>query len=402
MAGRIVYDARIVRQFRLADFRLPTYCSPHKNGQVNKVQDEKAAQFTLKHDMECAKQKLKSKKVLAVMKVRMACVGVGYWGKNLLRVFYNLPDASVEWIGEPDSSKHENFKKQYPDVELVTDYGGVLTNPDIEAVVLAVPAIQHFSMARAALEAGKHVYVEKPMTLTGRDAEELVGLAEAKGLTLMVGHLLKYHPAVEMLKQMIEDESLGDLYYLYSQRVNLGIVRKDENALWSLAPHDISVILYLLEQQPVSVSVHGECYLQPGIADTVFVNMHFENRQMAQLHLSWLDPQKIRRLTIVGSKKMAVFDDMESTEKIRIYDKAAERSEYESYGEAITLRFGDVLIPHIDMVEPLKVECQHFLNCVLTGERPKSDGVDGYRVVRVLEAAQRSLDQGGKPVALGG
>ena len=325
-------------------------------------------------------------------------MGVGYWGKNLLRVLYSLPDAKIESICEPDTTKHENLRKQYDGVALTADYNDVLENDLIEAVVLAVPAIQHFDLAYAALAAGKHVYVEKPMTLTSGDSKVLVELAKEKRLVLMVGHLLKYHPAVEMLKKIIEDKVLGEIYYIYSQRVNLGIVRKDENALWSLAPHDISIILYLLQEQPTQVSVRGEAYLQPGIEDTVFMNLHFPNKQMAQLHLSWLDPQKIRKLTIVGSKKMAVFDDVESTEKIRIYDKAAERMDYSSYGEAITLRFGDVLIPHIEMVEPLKIECQHFLDCVCTGETPKSDGDDGYRVVRVLEAAQQSLECGGLPI----
>jgi len=214
----------------------------------------------------------------------------------------------------------------------------------------------------------------------------------------MVGHLLEYHPGVEKLKQMIVSGDLGDIYYLYSQRVNLGIVRHDENALWSFAPHDISVMLYLLEQEPISVSARGECYLQSGIEDVVFVNLHFADRTMAQLQLSWLDPHKLRKLTIVGSQKMVVFDDVESTEKIRIYDKAAERRDYESYGDAITLRFGDVVIPHIDMTEPLKVECSHFLECIEKDRTPRSDGHDGLRVVRVLEAAQKSLDLNGVPV----
>ena len=211
----------------------------------------------------------------------------------------------------------------------------MLDDKEIEAVVLAVPAIHHFEAACQVLHSGKHVYVEKPMTLSVAEAEQLVELAEKQDKILMVGHLLEYHPAVQMLKQWIQHGELGDIYYLYSQRVNLGIVRKDENALWSLAPHDVSVILFLLDQQPDTVSARGECYLQEGIEDVVFVNLHFEGCKMAQLQLSWLDPHKIRKLTIVGSRKMAVFDDMESTEKVRIYDKAAERDEYESYGDVI-------------------------------------------------------------------
>ena len=216
----------------------------------------------------------------------------------------------------------------------------------------------------------------------------------------MVGHLLEYHPAVAMLRTLVQAGELGDIYYLYSQRVNLGIVRRDENALWSLAPHDISVILHLLDQEPDAVSARGECYLQPGIEDVVFANLHFADGKMAQLQLSWLDPHRIRRLTVVGSRKMAVFDDVESAEKVRIYDKAAERPEYDSYGESINLRFGDVVIPRLEMREPLKLECEHFSACVREGKTPLSDGRDGLRVVRVLEAAQASLSQNGAPVEL--
>ena len=226
--------------------------------------------------------------------------------------------------------------------------------------MLAVPATQHFEAAKQALEAGKHVFVEKPITLNVRDARDLVELSEQTGRFLMVGHLLEYHPAVQMLKELIQTGELGEVYYLYSQRVNLGIIRQDENALWSFAPHDVSTVLYLLGQEPDSVSARGECYLQEGIEDVVFVNLHFTDGKMAQLQLSWLDPHKIRKLTIVGSRKMVVFDDAESAEKVRIYDKSAERRDYVSYGDAISLRFGDVVIPHLEMIEPLMLECQHF------------------------------------------
>jgi predicted dehydrogenase len=328
----------------------------------------------------------------------MACVGAGYWGKNLVRVFHDLPQADLKLVCDPDEKVRTNIQAHFKDLRVVEHYEQVLADDSIEAVVLAVPAVRHYECAKMALNAGKHVYVEKPMTLSVKDAEALVCLAEKRHKKLMVGHLLEYHPGVEKLKQMIVSGDLGDIYYLYSQRVNLGIVRHDENALWSFAPHDISVMLYLLEQEPISVSARGECYLQSGIEDVVFVNLHFADRTMAQLQLSWLDPHKLRKLTIVGSQKMVVFDDVESTEKIRIYDKAAERRDYESYGDAITLRFGDVVIPHIDMTEPLKVECSHFLECIEKDRTPRSDGHDGLRVVRVLEAAQKSLDLNGVPV----
>jgi len=332
--------------------------------------------------------------------VSIACVGAGYWGKNLVRVFNDLPSTQLKKICDASPEILARIGQQYPDIATTSDYLSLLEDGDIAAVVLAVPATRHYEMARAALEKGKHVYVEKPLTLETEHARDLCALASERGLVLMVGHLLLYHPAVQMLKSLVQSGQLGDIYYLYAQRVNLGIVRRDENALWSLAPHDISVILYLLEQEPDAVSARGECYLQPGVEDVVFANLHFADGKMAQLQLSWLDPHKVRKLTVVGSKKMAVFDDVESAEKVRIYDKAAESGNYASYGDSITLRFGDITIPHIDMAEPLKLECQHFIDCIAEGKTPRSDGYDGLRVVRVLEAAQRSLAKNGAPEPL--
>lgn len=333
--------------------------------------------------------------------VTLACVGAGYWGKNLVRVFEGLPDARLKTICDSSAVILESMQNQYHEVEVCAEYSEVLADPEIEAVVLAVPAVRHFEAAKQALEAGKHVYVEKPMTLCSAEAEDLVELAERESRVLMVGHLLEYHPAVQVLKKLIDDGELGEIYYLYAQRVNLGIVRRDENALWSLAPHDVSVLLYLLGQEPDTVSARGACYLQDGVEDVVFVNLHFADGKMAQVQVSWLDPHKIRQLTIVGSQKMVVFDDMASSDKVRIYDKSAERrDEYESYGDAITLRFGDVVIPHISMAEPLRLEAQHFVECVREAKTPRSDGRDGLRVVRVLEAAQRSLKEGGVSIGM--
>jgi predicted dehydrogenase len=216
----------------------------------------------------------------------------------------------------------------------------------------------------------------------------------------MVGHLLLYHPAVTYLKELVQSGELGDVFYIYSQRVNLGKIRQDENALWSLAPHDISVILHLFEELPVSVSARGESYLQSGVPDVVFVNMKFPNRRMAQIQVSWLDPHKVRKITVVGSKKMVDFDDTESVEKLRIFDKGVSGVSYDSYGDSITIRFGDIRIPHISMTEPLRAECQHFIDCILQDKRPLSDGADGARVVSILETAQRSMDNDGKPFEL--
>jgi predicted dehydrogenase len=229
----------------------------------------------------------------------------------------------------------------------------------------------------------------------------LIQIAAQEDRILMVGHLLEYHPVMRRLKQMIEDKELGDIYYIYTQRVNLGVVRNDENALWNFSPHDISSILYLLGKEPSDVSARGQSYLQRDIEDVVFLTLNFNSKSMAHIHVSWLDPHKIRRVTIVGSKKMAVFDDVETTEKLRIYDKSAEQNtSYNSFAEYVTLRFGDVTIPHVKMEEPLRLECQHFLDCVREHKQPLSDGMDGLRVLKVLNAAQHSLRNNGAPVAL--
>jgi predicted dehydrogenase len=332
--------------------------------------------------------------------VKVACVGTGYWGKNLVRNFYGLPGCALKVCCDLNDKNLKAISGQYPGVAVTTDYDTVLCNPDIDAVVLASPAVQHYEMAKQALEARKHVYVEKPLTLRVGDAEVLCDLADANDRVLMVGHLMEYHPGVVKLKQLVDYGELGEVYYLYSQRVNLGIVRKDENALWSLAPHDISIILYLLDQEPVTVSARGATFLQSEIEDVVFCNLQFANGAMAQIQVSWLDPHKARKITVVGSKKMVVFDDVEATEKVRIYDKGVDGMEYASYGDALTLRSGDITIPRIDMAEPLRAECQHFVMCIQKGEKPRSDGRNGLRVVRVLDAADRSLKDRGVPVAL--
>jgi len=291
--------------------------------------------------------------------------------------------------------------RAWPGVDPVATFDEMIRR-DIEAVVISSPAITHYELAKKAMLAGLDVFVEKPFTLKVSHAEELVELAEKNKRILMVGHLLEYHPVVRRLKTMIKSGELGPLYYIYTQRVNLGRIRGDENALWSFAPHDISQILYMLDMEPTDVSVRGQSFIQEGIEDVAFVSLYFENRIMAHIHLSWLDPHKVRKTTIVGADKMAVFDDAEATEKLRIYDSHAEVPAARTYGEAIQVRFGDILIPRVDMTEPLKLECQHFVDCVSSRVTPVSDGRDGLRVVRILEAAQRSLEQDGVPVKIQG
>ncbi len=332
--------------------------------------------------------------------LNVAVVGAGNWGKNLVRTFANEPRADLRYICELSPARRAAMNRQYPQTQVVEQIDRVLNDAQVHAVVVAVDAPMHFGLAKAALEAGKHVYVEKPLTLSSTDAEALVALAEEKGRKLMVGHLLEYHPAVTHMKRMIDSQVIAPLY-LYFQRVNLGIVRRAENAWWSLAPHDVSVACYLLGDEPVSVSASGQSYLQDGVEDVVFACLKFAGGRMAHIHVSWLDPHKIRKVTMVGLEKMVVFDDMEASEKVRIYDKGADvKPDVESYAEAITLRTGDILIPKIPAAEPLALEVAHFVECVLENQTPRSDGHDGLRVVRALEAGDASLAAGGAPVAL--
>lgn len=335
--------------------------------------------------------------------VRVAVIGAGEWGKNHVRTFARLRGATLTAVCDLDPVKLESVRAEYPGAATTSRYEEVLQDSSIEAVVIASFASQHFEQARLALAAKKHVLVEKPMTLGPEEAEELVLLADQVGSCLMVGHLLLYHPAVAKMKALVDDREIGDLFYLYSQRLNLGRVRKDENALWSFGPHDVAVAVYLFGNEPETVTAKGEAFLQKGVVDVVFVTLHFPGRKLAHIHLSWLDPHKTRRTTIVGSKKMVVFDDMEPTDKVRIYDKGVDiKPQAVAYEDYLHVRFGDVLIPHIGSSEPLRVECQHFLDCVRTGNRPRSDGRQGLQVIRVLAAAQRSLDLDGAPVSVKG
>jgi predicted dehydrogenase len=328
-------------------------------------------------------------------------VGLGSWGPNLLRNFQRIPGVRVKTVCDLDERVLARVERQDPRLLCTTEPEDLFADKEIQAIVVTSSAAAHYPLVRAALEAGKDVFVEKPIALNVEDAEAMVSLADARGLVLMVGHLLLYHPAVTRLKELVDKGELGEIYYVYTERRNLGKVRQDENAMWSLAPHDISVALYLLGEMPVTVSAQGQAYLQPGIEDTVFFTMRFADGRLVHSHVSWLDPHKVRRLTVVGSRQMAVFDDVEPAEKLRIYDKGVDRiPEYDSYGDALTLRFGDIYVPRIDMQEPLRLECQHFLDCIEQRRQPLSDGRNGLQVLRVLDALQRSLGDEGKLVTL--
>jgi predicted dehydrogenase len=331
----------------------------------------------------------------------IAVVGTGDWGANLVRNFANVKGGKLVALCDADAKRLAKAGAQYPGVRALSDAREVADAKDIDAVVVSASAVSHYPLAKLLLEAGKDVYVEKPLTLRVEHAEELVRLAKDRGRILMVGHLLLYHPAVQYLKRMVDDGALGEVFYIYSQRVNLGKVRKDENALWSFAPHDLSVILHLLDMEPIDVVARGSAFLQGSVEDVVFVDLRFPNGKLAHVHVSWLDPHKLRKFTVVGSQKMVVFDDMEASEKIRVYDKGVDRGgQVVPYGDALTVRSGDILIPQISLQEPLRIECQHFVDCVRERRKPLTDGADGLRVVRVLAAAQASLERGGAPVAL--
>jgi predicted dehydrogenase len=332
--------------------------------------------------------------------VRVGVVGYGYWGPNLVRNLDRLAAAELVVVCDVSEQNRQRMVDAYPHVAATPDLDVMLADFELDAVVIASSAPTHHALATKVLAAGKHCFVEKPLTLTSPEAVELVELADERERVLMVGHLMVYHSAIEYIKRTIDAGELGDVLYLYAQRLNLGKVRTEENAFWSLAPHDVSIVLHLLGETPDYVSASGAAYLNEGVHDTVFANLHFPSGRMANIHVSWLDPHKTRKFTIVGSKKMLVFDDMEATEKVWIYDKGVAPAAALAYGEDLRLRFGDISVPYLPMSEPLADEMNHFLECCRTGGEPRSSGRDGLRVVRVLEAVDESMRAGGAPVAI--
>jgi predicted dehydrogenase len=320
---------------------------------------------------------------------KVALAGLGYWGPNLARNFDEL--AELAWLCDLSEENRNRFAGRFPDARMTADFDELLADDSVEAVVIATPVVTHFDLARRALEAGKHVLVEKPPALTAAEAEELVATAEEAARVLMPGHLLLYHPGVARLKHLIATGELGEVLYVYGNRQNLGQIRKDENALWSLGVHDLSVILHLLEEEPTEAWARGESFLTEGVEDVVFCYLRFPSGKVAHMHLSWLDPHKMRRITVVGRDKMAVFDDMELDRKLTVYDKGpVERAE--TYGEWVT-RTGDIYSPKIPNAEPLRLECEHFLGLVRGEGDPFSAARDGLVVVRALEQLQASLEQ---------
>ena len=322
--------------------------------------------------------------------IRIGVVGLGYWGPTLARNFAAIDGCELAWLCDGSEQVRAKLAGSFPGVRTTAEIDDLLADAALDAVVLATPVPTHAELAVRVAQAGKHCFVEKPLATTVVDAQRAVDAAERAGRILMVGHLLEYHPAVTRLKELVEGDELGSLYYVYGNRVNLGKLRSEENALWSLGAHDVSVVLHLIGEEPVECSAHGESYVRDGVQDVVFCYLRFPSGQVAHLHLSWLDPHKERRITVVGSKRMATFDDMQIEGKLTVYDKGFDE-DASSWGEYIT-RAGESFSPRLANAEPLRLECEHFVHCIREGSLPRSDGHSGLRVVRVLEALQLSLE----------
>jgi predicted dehydrogenase len=330
------------------------------------------------------------------MSLRIGIVGMGYWGPNLARNLATLETCELAWCCELDDTKRSHLESAYPQTRFTADLDDLLNDPDLSAIVVATPGSTHAAIAQRVLEAGKNCFVEKPLAQDVASAQRLADIADERGLVLMVGHLLCYHPGVRQLVDLISRGELGEIRYVHSQRLNLGKLRTDENALWSLGAHDVSVLLELAESDPVEVSARGEAFMREGVEDVVFAHIRFESGLVTHLHLSWLDPHKVRRITVVGSERMATLDDMALERKLSIWDNSF-ASLSDTYGEYIT-RSGAVHSPMVLNTEPLRLECAHFIECLRTGARPHTDGAAGVRVVTVLEALQTSLERDGAPV----
>jgi predicted dehydrogenase len=325
-------------------------------------------------------------------------VGLGYWGPNLARNFAALEDCELRWCCDRSEEALARWRRAFPGALFTPTLDDLLADDGLDAVVVATDVPSHAPITLAAIAAGKHCFVEKPLSQSSEEAGEIGGASRAAGLVLMVGHLLEYHPGVAKLKEIVDSGELGEIHYLYSNRLNLGKLRQAENALWSLGAHDVSVVLHLLEEEPTEVLARGESFLRDGVQDVVFCYLRFPSGRVAHMHLSWLDPHKERRFTVVGARRMATFDDMELERKVTVYDKGFDR-DFRNWGEYIT-RSGDVMSPQVSNEEPLRIECRHFLDCVRAGVEPRSGAGSALRTVRVLEALQRSLDGGGVTVEL--
>jgi len=345
---------------------------------------------------------------MSTNEVNVAQLGCGYWGPNLLRNFSAQAGCEVRWVAEQDPKRRAYVENNYPKSKTTASWEQAVHDPAVQAVIIATPASTHYSLAKACLEAGKHILVEKPLAMTLAEAEVLAQLAASRNVILMLGDTFLFNAAVRYLRKLIHEGELGDIYYIYSQRLNLGRIRSDINAWWNLAPHDISILLYLMNWEwPLSVSAHGVDYVQPGIEDVVFATLTWPNRMTAHIHVSWLDPGKTRKMTVVGNRKMVVYDDV-SDDKIAVFDKGIDRvvksggpMHYDDFNNYQLLhRTGDILLPRVDFEEPVKVEAAHFLECIRTGQSPLTGAQHGLSAVAILEAVQKSLKSQGQIVNL--
>ena len=334
-------------------------------------------------------------------------IGCGYWGPNLLRNFAENEAAGLRWMCDLDTKRLEVLGRRYPSARTTADCQQLFDDSQLDAVVIATPVGTHFNFARAALQAGKHVLLEKPLTANVAEAEELIELAERNGLTLMVDHTFIYTGAVRKIKELVKSGELGDLLYFDSVRINLGLFQRDINVVWDLAPHDLAIMDFIIDRQPSSVTATGSCHVEAGIANIAYVMLRFPGEFIAHFHFNWLSPVKIRRTLIAGSRRMVVYDDIEPTEKIRVYDKGVmvtRREDAEdqeaAYRTLVSYRTGDVWVPKLDSTEALHYVCREFLNAIAEKRRPLTDGHSGLRVVRLLQAAQQSISEGGRPIEL--
>jgi predicted dehydrogenase len=334
--------------------------------------------------------------------IRVGVVGCGYWGPNLIRNFRSLADCNLRMMCDLSEPRLNHLRSLYPEVEGSQNYEHMLNGVGLDAVVIATAVKTHFPLAKASLLAGKHTFIEKPLASSSEQCEELVEIAKKNGLILMTGHTFLYSPAVRKIKEIVDSGDIGDIRYISARRLNLGLFQKDINVAWDLAPHDISIIQHIMGKQPVTVNCHGSAHVTPGIEDVTTMCLTFNDQQSAIIQSSWLDPRKVREMTIVGSKRMIVYDDVAPLEKIRIFDARVERPpHYDTFGEFhYAYHYGDVNIPYIKQEEPLKVECQHFLDSIRTGNAPLSCGNAGTNLVKILEASSQSLKLGGSPVHL--
>ncbi len=337
-------------------------------------------------------------------KLKIGLIGYGYWGPNIARLIDESEKVELTYCADLLDTSLKHIKQKYPHTKTTKDYKEILEDKSVTAVLIVTPTKSHYKLAKDSLLAKKHVFIEKPITYSVKEAKELTTLAKKNKVILCVGHVFLFNPAVRFIKKAIEDGDLGTIRHLHFQRRNLGPIRKDVNVLWDLAPHDISMLLYFIKQKPLSVLASGQSYLQAGVHDVVSASIRFEDKIVANLILSWIDPIKIRDITIVGSKKMLLFDDVHLTDKLKVFDKNAsiiEDTRDVTFGEyQIALHSGDIHIPRIENKEPLKEEINHFIDCIINKKKPLNDGTNGMEVVRILEALQKSLDNNSKEVKL--